>query len=38
MNPEMLKPMVTDEVLVAKLEQWKHEFVAILEKSSERSL
>jgi len=38
MNPEMLKPMVTDEVLVAKLEQWKQEFVAVLEQSSESSL
>ncbi len=38
MNPEMLKPMVTDEALVAKLEQWKRDFVAVLEQSSASSL
>ena len=38
MNPEILKPMVTDEALVAKFEQWKHDFVDILEQSSTSSL
>lgn len=38
MNPEMLKPMVTDKLLVAKLEQWRREFIDILEKAGEVSL
>lgn len=38
MNPESLVPMVTDPTVVARLEQWKDEFVTVLEQVSEASL